>query len=227
MKKLLLTFLTFFLITSNLPAGCESKEFVAVFSMPGTKDCWRDQKPDLFFTASDWDDFDLFLKVVKKEAKSRKIVIDIDSHGSVDGELYIEYKNFGVTFSQEANLGYICNEIEKYISPKKITLLLESCCSAAVYKNLHEEVSIHSDGDCFEPYKYTRATLYPIYGVGEQLCWDNVIFLQRKYGLYAAFKDLREWENKKVGHIDIDPKSITNESLRQVDAYLRALSRIH
>jgi len=189
------------------------KEFVAVFTFPGTHKFWRKYNPDLYFVASDWDDFDVFLKEIKERSGHKPVVIDLDVHGA-DGWLYLQYgSGYGEPLTYQASLGYVCNEIDKYLPPKRVIFLLEACHPEVVYKNLHNPIFIHDGGDLVEPYKSNTAPPYAIWAVGRTFNFGNLIFLERKYNVYAGFMDMRLFEDRPVEIQDNNLNSAENVTL--------------
>lgn len=211
MKYLLSLFLVFLTLFCNPADGAKSeKPFIAVFINPGAQLWWDKYKPDLIFTASSWDDFPLFCKMVKQAAKGRQdVYIDIDCHGSdIDGMLYLQYAAFQQLYSYKASIGYVLNELAAAkIKPTK--MLLEACYSEIVMesgiRNTDFAQTSLIPGDQVEDCKL-KEIKYPIYGIGKTVNISNLIYLQDKYNVHASFQDMRPYINKPVAKPDKDSR---------------------
>jgi hypothetical protein len=199
----LLLFFGFFLSPCLGWAKSDRPYFLAVFNggPEGYPYDWEKIQPDMLYTGATWDDFPVFLELVRHAAKDKEIIIDVSSHGSdTTGLLYIDYEAFGYEMTYEASMGYIINEIEKKL-PKVKALFLEACYSEMVMersltkKNLAD--SNHELG-CAEGSHIEASDQYinfPVYGVGSSLNYNNTCFLQWYYNVRAYFYDLRQFIN--------------------------------
>ena len=211
MKKyvLLLLVLFFLLIT---PTSADKKEFLAVFSNPGTYEYWEKWHPDLYFTAKDWDDLPSFLRMAKTMGDGKDIALDIDCHGSSgDGNLYLDYGAFGHDYLYGCSVGALLNKIEESgIAPKRV--YLEACFSElCAEKSFKADRVTYLRGDLFENYKYGNVN-YPMYGIGTCPNLSNLIYLQDKYSVKPFFVDLRDYLGKTPEEPDKSP-----EKMQQLD----------
>lgn len=193
--KILSLFLCLFFLSAFIPADAESP-YLAVFANPGTKECieWGKFKPDLFVTSGDWEDLDNFLKLAKRNAGNRPLVIDIECHGSpVSGCLYLQYSSFGESISDGCSMGYLVKHIDSYFHNKKnLTVCLEACYSAVVAsRTLVNKMYLESDE--FHVDSFNAIPTFPIYGIGQTANYNNLIYMQFKYGVHYSFHDLREY----------------------------------
>lgn len=185
-------------------------EYLAVFCNPGFNSEWVKYKPDLFFQASKWEDFENFLLIVKKRAGNRPVVIDIDSHGN-DSGLWLEYKDiYGVPFSDGASVGYIAKKIQdSKIKQKRLKVLLEACFAGRAYKfTIRNNKNLSADYCNFE-----KIPKYPIYGIGDSHPnFGNLIYLQYRYNFQTYFVDLRSYEYTNLKD-KVDEKSSKEDNI--------------
>lgn len=205
MKKFL-SMLFILLFIACTPAGladCEQPYF-AVYMNQGFNLEWDKYHPDLVFVAPNWEQFDLFLEIVKKKAGKRKILLDIDTHGD-DGGFFIQFfDRYGQFYSSGASMGYIVNHVEKYLDEKKVTLIMEGCFSGRAYKNTIR------DNFGVDPLRenHKGITVMPIYGIGSvHYNVGNFIYLEYKYNIRPFFEDLRHYELDELEVKDLSTNS--------------------
>jgi hypothetical protein len=163
---------------------------------------WRDNRTDLLCTSESWGGFEAFLEKVRSRAGNRKIILDIDAHGTEEGLLCIEYVqhssigkiHLSRTVSRYATLGYCVNRINDYFPPEQIQELdLEACYGARVYGQMNTVWSLLGKKyfeDAPEPQ-------FPVYGVRNIPNRLNSVFLQRhKYKANVCIQDLREFRSQ-------------------------------
>ncbi len=207
-----LLFLTFFLtpcLGLAQPPLDRNSYFLAVFNTPeGYVTDWDIIKPDFKMCCNTWDDFPMFLRIVKQQAKNRPILIDVSVHGDDrTGLLWIDYDAFGQDMSYAASMGYVINQIERTFPKGQVkSLFLEACYSEIVMEkslttqnlihyNDDSEFSYHEGGNQIEG---TDTKIdFPVYGIGSSVNYNNTVFLQYFYNVKAYFYDLRQFINNE------------------------------
>lgn len=196
MRNWILSLLVVFFVTATPPAAPEcEKEFLAVFTMPGTNGDWDKYHPDLYFVATAWKDLDNFLYLVKKQAHGRKIVIDVDSHGSPDTKLlYLQYVDpHGNLWSSQTTTGYIINRIDASLGKENKVLILEACFAGNCYKSTMRGNKT-STKEADKIFNHPGVPKFPVYGVSNIANYNNTCFLQYKYHVNVSIEDLRKYE---------------------------------
>lgn len=193
------------LLTAMLGLRVESKgtpkPFVAVFANPGTEKLagWDRVHPDLFFVSGDWEKLDEFLDKAKKGAGSRPLVIDVECHGSpITGMLVIEYSAFGQSMDDTASVGYVIKHIDSKLGNKKnLEVCLESCYSGVCWsRTLVNKAEIESED--FHVSSFDKPVRFPVYGVGQTLNWNCLVFMEYHSKVRPYFHDLREYTGQDV-----------------------------
>lgn len=238
MKWCLSLLVAFFLLAPQAGLGREENahDYLAVFCNPGWEHEWDKYKPDLVFTASDWDDFNTFLRVVRKQAGSHPIVLSVDTHGE-DSGFYLQYQDPNKPnidshtdlITHQASMGYIVNEVNRYLNPRKVTMITEACYSGRALHNTLRGYprSYHDDGDDLENTLYSLT--FPIYGVGASTVnFGNTVFLQYYYNFRTPFfQDIRQYERGelplKVNEARGNPHSVFAIYIYNMYMYLSAL----
>lgn len=196
MKILLAFFLSILLLTIS-PAQSEEKQpFLAVFAVCGDMDAhriihydWDRFKPDLLVESNRWTTLAGFIQAIKKQAKDRPVVIDIDCHGSTYG-----YLATSKSAEDECDIGYLLNKIETL--PNKKVVCLEACYASICYsKGMASQRDEEYKSFHFESYKGAGPD-YPIYGelVGGKsiINFNNLTYLQYRFGICIYITDLRD-----------------------------------
>ena len=231
MKYILNIFLA---LLFSLPALAQSqKPYLAVYAnpQPGFEIYWEREKTDGFiFIADTWDSFPEFLKQAKINARGRKVILNLSTHGGEQGLLYLAYPLFYETpwgeritvhIVKEASMGYIINEINKVFKPGEIQELdIEACFSGYVYsKSIRGNKELkHEGGNVIENCK--EYPLFPVYGVPETFGLGNILHLQRhKYNLNINYIDLRETELNPIPQAIVD-ESEDNSSFNAMKEFL-------
>jgi hypothetical protein len=224
--------LLFCLVFFQASAGIaqEEKPFIAVFCNPDPNFMvpwrWYRDKIDMIYKPQTWDDLHPFLQEVKKRAGSRKIVLDIDVHGSKEGYLYLQYDRQTPPLCKEehkASVGYVLNKIEEALPGRVQEVDLEACFAGIVYKkSIRNNPSLkHSEGDVVaDHYSYPP---FPVYGVRNFPNYMNSVFIQRWIiKTDIVLNDLRKYEFDNPGK----PK-MTNLQSVTLYRYLRSEGLIY
>lgn len=195
----------------------EEKPYLAVYCNPGFEIFWPTINPDLLVVAFDWDHFDDFLRTIKKQARGRKIEIDIECHG--DDQLMLQYPDAraGLMVTAPTTMGYIVNHIERILGKEKVTLILECCYAGKVYKN---SIRNNKEGE-----NCNHVPQFPIYGGSfNHMSLNNLIYLQYVTKCHRYFEDVRTYETKEgPKNIDRDEKSADHVRMSQLYKILAGL----
>jgi hypothetical protein len=182
-----------------LPSAAQGKTFLAVFNNPGEdfQQEWVGKPVNYLQIGYSWRDLDSFLSEVAQRADaSDNVVIDIDCHGS-DGGLWLQYEDptKNKWISRGCSVGYVVNEIDKYLSDKNVTLLLEACYSGRAYRKTIRKNEPWFRGG-YIPADHIGVPRFPIYGIGSSTVnFGNYIYLQYTHPEQRLhFEDLRHYE---------------------------------
>lgn len=184
------------LLLATLPVKANVEEFnayVAVISSRNIAWFFEDYpkyKTDAFIELSQWDNLPLALQYISKHAGNNPIFLDFMVHGDPGG-LYVD--NNSDDGYDRASMGYILNNINKYLKDKKITIHFESCYAAAAYRNTIRGAKPRCDLDNIEDLNYMPLT--PVYGIGDGFSGSGPwMYLQTKYHFKKWWVDLRDWD---------------------------------
>lgn len=208
-----------FMITfSGAEASTEKKPYLAVFCNPGNFVLsWVHYKPDLIYTACDWNQLDDFLKLAKERAHGRHIDLDIEAHGS--RYLTLQYMDncTGTPVTKHATMGYVLNHVEKVLGTKNFTLIFEACYGGYVYKHTIRDNKPAEAGEDVLIEDHKGVPTYPIFG-GSYSCMNinNFIYLQYKSHMAVVICDLRYWENHTGPARDSDQNSVTHKHIAEM-----------
>lgn len=203
-KKLLYLLVLSIWFLCSLPSYAhvdEEQPFLAVFVSPDMADVWTDKDydyhPDIIVVANTWDDFDPFLKRIKKEAKHKKIDLEILCHGTLENGIFICHKEENNKRMYEATMGFVVNEITNNLPVKKVTCYLESCFADRVYQHTirgNPEEYIY-DGSAYE--NFDEYPAFPIIALSHgQPNWGNLVYLCEKHHVDLGQEDVRVYEIK-------------------------------
>jgi len=210
MQSILSCLLAFLLSFYAFVPTCLSGElpYTAVFCNPGMEFIWPGFHPDYLMVAFTWDEFDGFLRKVKKESHNRPIELCIQVHGTPKG-LHLQYEDYksGETVDDTVTMGYLVNHVERYIGSKNVVLLVESCFGGAAYKNT---IRGNQEGE-----NCNHVPQFPIYGgTYNHMNVNNLVYLQYKTKVRRFFKDLREFEVEEGDtNWDLDEESSTHKTM--------------
>ena len=174
------------------PAGADRKPFLAVFCNPGASDDWDNEPVDLLITGSTWNDYETFIALTKNLSRGRDVIVDIECHGSPDdGRLYLDYMSYGYQYQKQASMGFVLNRINESL-PRTREVLIESCYSElCMEQSLKVKDEFRTNGSIEESYK-SKTIPYPVWGIGNSVNFNNLIYLQRKNSVKPYFMDLRD-----------------------------------
>lgn len=207
-----------------IPAqAVEDTQYIAVYTSPNLKHCWRGigHKIDKLWSTESFDDIDEFLVSVKKEAKGKAIIVDFAVHGSPRDGLLAKYKddkNSPVFF---ASAGTVVNHVEKALTGCKVILIIEACHGSHCYRStIRGNFPVHSKMYYIE--NHTAAVGFPVYGghYGSNLCTE--LFEEYMHSLQGRkpifLRDLR------LSMTETDPPN--NECLPLQSSYLDFLRKL-
>jgi hypothetical protein len=192
LKRVLLACFSAFLLLLPVNADTE-KPFLAVYaSNDFPREDWTRYKPDLIYYSTDWKTFDSFLKAASQLAGGREIELDIQVHG--DKKLTCVGGTEKNPVFSDATMGYVVNHIERYLNPAKVTVFLEACYGAYVYKTTmrgnRDPQYLGYIEDCY------HTPEFPIYGNGNHLGYNNIVYLQYFHNIMPLLRDLRDFEKE-------------------------------
>lgn len=205
MTKLLALVTSF--ILSTAPVQVEDKEYVAVFGSKrlstfeqplGVKhNLWDEYYPtDYILYSEEFEDLDVFLATVRRNAGNRPIVIDIECHGDpMDGLLHLESHEDGS--DDAASMGYLVKKIDHYLGDKDVTVTLEACFSRFIMESSLDP-AIEVETPLFHIAKFNKPIDFPIYGIGLIPNYNNFIYAQYEAGIDFRIEDLRRYRHKPV-----------------------------
>lgn len=207
MKKKFLSFLAVLLLFIGYPCAADTKPYIAVFCNPGFEWEWKKEKIDLLFTAESWDEFDTFLKAVKRFAGNRPIILDLDCHGY--DFLALNYLKKHQEILEEASEGFLVNHIEKYLDTSNLIVFEEACYSGVVYKNsIRNNDQLIKDVEPQKTENCEHIPKFPIIGIGAASPnRGNLVYLQWKTHQFVFWQDLRIYEIQEVGPKDTSANS--------------------
>ena len=170
---------------------------LAVWCNPEVERFWPSMHPDVLRVPQSWDEFDDFLKEVKKKAHGRHIILDLDVHGS--GKylaLQVEDARTDKTYIHPAGFGYAVNRITKILGTKNIEVVCESCFAGETYRNSIRGNKVGQN--------HPGIPKFPIYGASYNMYnINNLVYLQYATGCHVWFEDLRKYE-KGAGQARIE-----------------------
>jgi hypothetical protein len=213
MKKLFALFLALILITL-VPAAIakDSRPYICVWGQPGYNrfDGWDNIQVDYQRVSDNFSTLGSFLAEAKNRAGSRPVVVDVEAHGDPsNGLLALQFQAFNELYTNEASVGYVVKECDKYFGKdKNFTLVLESCYGGMCYsRTMHnkayiEETELHVDS-------FDKVPSFPIYAISSPLGpeysppnYNNTVLLSVIHDCHLMIHDCREDEGKTLHRDD-------------------------
>lgn len=163
--RIVLTFLL--LLAFLIPAqAVEDTQYIAVYTSPNLKQCWKECKHKInrIWSTDSWSDFDQFLSVVHAEAKHKTIILDLSCHGNNINGLISKCRDFKEdSIGYYASMGYILNHIEQKLAGDHVVIIFETCYGSYCYKTtIRDNFPVQSKEYFIE--NHATAVDYPVYG---------------------------------------------------------------
>jgi len=191
--------LTIILLLSFLiPAQAVEDQYIAVYSSPNLKQCWKNCKHKInkIWASDSWDDFDIFLGQIGKESNNRPIILDMCVHGNDrDGLLSKCHDDKDKSPNYFASVGMVLNHIEHELAGHRVTIIFETCYGSHCYRStVRGNFPIHSTYYWIE--NHVQAPNYPIYGCGYSSNWATLAFEEYFHSLEGRtpvfLRDIRQ-----------------------------------
>lgn len=221
--RIVLTFLL--LLAFLIPAqAVEDTQYIAVYTSPNLKQCWKECKHHInrLWSTESWADFDQFLSVVHAEARGRTIICDISCHGNNrDGLISKCRDNREDSKDYFASMGYILNHIEQGLAGDRVVIIFETCFGSYCYRStVRGNFPVISKQYFIE--NHVNAVDYPVYGTGYTSSWCTAIFEEYMHSLQGKkpifLRDLRQSM--------VETAPCTNEGLAIQSRYLDFLRKL-
>lgn len=227
MRVLLAVIIALFITFQGLLPVCAEAPFLAIYTsydfVIGWKKYFTKRHIDLLYPSGNFNEFDKFLKVVRQEAGTRAIIIDLSVHGSDTSGLLCTTTN-GRKWGY-CNLGYIVNRIRANLHEEKVTLVLEACYAPTVFmKGLRTFISFHGKDAVTEVYEGDLP--FPIYGLAvSEPSYCRLALEDYLHKKHQVVIDLRKYDDpyELIPHQDLLDQ---NKLLLLLDQYEDIFSRI-
>ncbi len=189
-----------------VPVWAQAPEpFVAAFI---SEDLWNNYSDnvhrfDVKWSATDWRDFDKFLKRVVQEAAGRQIVLDLSIHGMGKDLPVCALSDNKHTYL--ATFGGIINHIEKHIPDAQLkALILENCYGAETYHgsiNPSPNLISKAKGCLLEPRTKGNPN-FSVYGFTNMRNVPPCGYEQYIHNQFVTLEDIRKYKDLAPLHLD-------------------------
>lgn len=179
-----------------LPVMAVETPYVAVYTSPNIKHCWKKFKHplDMLWSTDSWSDFDRFLAEVHRQAKGKLIVLDMCVHGDKQGLLSKTHSNNRTDPNYFASFGFALNHIERGLAGDRVCLIFDTCFGSYCYRStVKGNFPVQSKYYFIE--NHTKPVTYPVYGGGYSSNWATLLLEEYLHSLQGRkpifLRDLR------------------------------------
>ncbi len=206
------------------PVWAQAPEpFVGAFI---SEDLWNNYSDnvhrfDVKWSASNWRDFDKFLKRVVQEAAGRQIVLDLSIHG-LGKDLPLcavgdDKRSYLATF------GGVINHIEKYIPDAQLkAVIAENCYGAETY---HGSINpplnyVNNSKGCLLESRTKGNPKFIVYGFTNMRNTPPCGYEQYVHNQFVTLEDIRKYKDLAPLHLDECSEVIAKDLQRMILARL-------